>query len=772
MEDFQFKFNLDHFNKLFPFYLLIDKDLTIKRFGNSLHKLMPFIKEDGLFTEVFKIKRPNHDKIDANILTDLYSQLIIIESLEETPVVLRGQFQNYNDLFLFVGSPWFVTMDEMKEKNLKSNDFAIHDPLIDFLHMLKKQENSNEDLKELIVKIEEQKQILIQDKEEIKKLSLVASSNENGVVLVDLQGNIFWVNDSYLNITGYAKCDIINKTMVDLGVSELTNPNVLNEMILSFKEGKIFDYEVTHKKKDGMSFWARMKGQPVLDSNGKFVQYFVVIEDITNEKRISDQLKKSENRLASLIVNLQQGILLEDENRKILLVNKKFCNMFNISLDPESMIGIDCTDSAEQAKGFFKDQECFVSRINEILENKQVVTQEELELVDGRCYDRKYMPIILDGVFKGNLWSYEDITLKKKYDKSLTHEKEKYRSIIENMNIGLLEVDNNDRILLANHCFSQMSGYTIDFLIGKKGAEIFLDEEEKNKLNNKEKDRKMGISDSYELIIKNKDGEERIWLVSGAPNYNLNGELIGSIGLHFDITDVKKFENQRQQLLEKLEKQNEQLLDYAQIVSHDLKSPLRSIHSLITFIKEDTDVVFNEKTIRYFNLIQEKTEKMDFLIQGVLTYSKIENIEIVKEEIDLNDLVNNIKEIIFIPSHINVVVKNKLPIIRNDIFRMQQLFQNLISNAVNYNDKPKGLVEISSEEYNDNYVFTIKDNGIGIERKNQKKIFEMFQSFNSDYKSTGIGLSIVRRIIKNGGEKIWLESQKQKGTTFFFTLHK
>jgi signal transduction histidine kinase len=163
---------------------------------------------------------------------------------------------------------------------------------------------------------------------------------------------------------------------------------------------------------------------------------------------------------------------------------------------------------------------------------------------------------------------------------------------------------------------------------------------------------------------------------------------------------------------------------------------------------------------------------MDFLIQGVLTYSKIENIEVVKEEIDLNDLVNNIKEIIFIPSHIRIVIKNKLPVIRNDIFRMQQLFQNLISNAVNYNDKPEGLIEVSSEEFDDNYIFAIKDNGIGIERKNQKKIFEMFQSFNSDYKSTGIGLSIVRRIIKNGGEKIWLESQKQKGTTFFFTLHK
>jgi PAS domain S-box-containing protein len=340
------------------------------------------------------------------------------------------------------------------------------------------------------------------------------------------------------------------------------------------------------------------------------------------------------------------------------------------------------------------------------------------------------------------------------------------------MNIGLLEVDNNDCILLANQRFSEMSGYPIDFLIGQKGAELFLSSTEKEKLLAKQLERTNGISDSYELVINNKDGEERIWLVSGAPNYDLNGTVIGSIGLHFDITEVKKLEKQKQLLLEKLEKQNEQLLDYAHIVSHDLKSPLRSIHSLITFVKEDSDVDFNEKTSRYLNLIQEKTEKMDLLIQGILTYSKIENLEKDKEKIDLNLLVNSIKDIIFIPSHIKIRIKNELPIINNDLFRMQQLFQNLISNAVNYNDKTSGYVDISSEEFDDHYVFAVKDNGIGIEKNNQKKVFEMFKSFNSNNKSTGIGLSIVRRILKNENEKIWIESQKNIGTTFYFTIHK
>jgi signal transduction histidine kinase len=317
-----------------------------------------------------------------------------------------------------------------------------------------------------------------------------------------------------------------------------------------------------------------------------------------------------------------------------------------------------------------------------------------------------------------------------------------------------------------------MSGYEEDFLIGKKGAEIFLSREQNEAFKKKQVLRKKGVSDSYELTVKNKDGEERVWFVSGAPNYNLNGEVIGSIGLHLDITDYNKLVLQKQLLLEKLEKQNEQLLDYAQIVSHDLKSPLRSIHALIAFINEDTTVAFNEKTSSYFKLIQEKTEKMDFLIDGILTYSKVENVKIHKEKIDLNEMVNSVQDIIFIPSNIKIIIKNKLPIIHNDFFRMQQLFQNLISNAVNYNDKSNGFVEISSEEFQDHYVFAIKDNGIGIEKENQKKVFEIFQTLNPDYKSTGIGLSIVRRIIKNENGKIWLESQKGVGTTFFFTLNK
>lgn len=236
--------------------------------------------------------------------------------------------------------------------------------------------------------------------------------------------------------------------------------------------------------------------------------------------------------------------------------------------------------------------------------------------------------------------------------------------------------------------------------------------------------------------------------------------------------EIIKINKQREELLYSLEKQNQSLNEYAHVVSHDLKSPLRSIHSLITWIKEENEANFNPTTEEYFTLIQRKVEKMNHLIQGILTYSKIDKIHIVNEEVDLNDLVQNILNMVFVPEHIEIKIANKLPTIKADGFRMQQLFQNLINNAINFNDKPNGLVEIACIEKEGHFVFSIKDNGVGISKKNYEKIFFIFESIAQDDKSSGIGLSIVKRILDNSNEKIWLDSQENKGTTFFFTLHK
>lgn len=768
-----FHFDQKSFASIFPFYFVMDANQCFLHFGPSIKKMIPDLAINRSFEDFFNFKLPNFQKNTKEFsIQKLEGSLVVLTVLNHSKTFLRGQMIAYGSDVLFIGSPWVSSIDELVEKKLEMTDFAIHDTSIDMLNMLRSLEISNNDLKYMVHAITSQKRELQRDKEEIKKLSLVVSTNENGVVLSDINGEIFWVNEAYMSMTGYPEEFVLGNTLHVLGVSKLTNPVVVEKMVNAFRNAAMFDQEVIHKRKDDSHFWARIKGHPVYDNLGNFIQYYTIIEDITREKEMQDRLKESEQRLRSLILNLHDGILLEDENRKILLVNQKFCSMFDIPVDPELLIGSDCTNSAEQSKDYFKDSTHFLSRIEQILTEKQSVLHEELELVDGRVFSRSYIPIVIENVHKGHLWAYEDITLERHFQYSLNNEKEKYRRIIENMNIGLLEVDNNDYILMANQRFCTMSGYTSEELQGKKGVDVFLNEETKRLLTEKSQLRRSKISDSYELEVRGSDGDERVWLVSGGPNYDLTGSVIGSIGLHFDITETRNLEIQREQLLERLERQNRQLNEYAQIVSHDLKSPLRSIHSLITFIKEDNDKEFNAQTAKYFDLIQEKVEKMEFLIQGILAYSKIDSPTSRKETIDLNELVKSIESILYIPHHISIKINKKLPVVKEDFFRMQQLFLNLISNAINYNDKPKGFVEIDVEEEANRYVFSIRDNGIGISPRNQSRIFKMFESINGNENSTGIGLNIVKKVLDNIGEEIWLISEVGVGTTFYFTLQK
>jgi signal transduction histidine kinase len=171
-------------------------------------------------------------------------------------------------------------------------------------------------------------------------------------------------------------------------------------------------------------------------------------------------------------------------------------------------------------------------------------------------------------------------------------------------------------------------------------------------------------------------------------------------------------------------------------------------------------------------MIEGKVEKMDHLIGGILTYAKIDKGDFVEENVNVHQIIQSIISIIDIPKNVDVIIKNQLPFIKADRFRIQQLFQNIIGNAVIYVDKPEGLVEVGSVEYEEYYVFSIKDNGPGIAKENQEKIFNVFQSFTTSDRSTGIGLSIVKKIIETYNGKIWIESELGTGTTFFIKLNK
>jgi len=221
-----------------------------------------------------------------------------------------------------------------------------------------------------------------------------------------------------------------------------------------------------------------------------------------------------------------------------------------------------------------------------------------------------------------------------------------------------------------------------------------------------------------------------------------------------------------------IEKQNQQLNEYAHIVSHDLKAPLRGISALLTWTKEDFRDKIGPEGVANIEMMEDKIEKMDCLIENILHYSSIEEDAIVNKQVDLNEVIKDILHIIYVPEHIQIKTVNELPTIYADKTRMQQLFQNLISNAINYNDKENGLIEIDCRNETDRYIFSLKDNGMGIPKEYHQKIFKIFNSVGNHKKSTGIGLSIVKKVIDLYKGEIWLESEVGTGTTFYFSFKK
>ena len=588
-------------------------------------------------------------------------------------------------------------------------------------------------------------------------------------VIIDLWGNILKMNDAAVSLLGF---DSPND---NFNLMDMARPNDIKMVSESFKtlvrEGSLTDFQINIITKKNEELLVHINASVIYD-NDTPVAAQGIVRDITKAKQAEKQIIESENRLSSLIANLDSGVLLEDENRKIVLVNNKFCELFNIPAKPEELKGADCNDAAENSKILFKSPDAFVKRINQILKYKKEVLGDELETTDGKIFERDYVPIYDNETYKGHLWTYKDVTLRRKYRKSLEAQRQKYSSIIANMNLGLLEVDNDDRILMANHSFLEMSGYSESEILGKVARNLFPVKTHAEKISAENNKRQKGESSSYEIQILTKANELRHWLISGAPNYSLNGEVVGSIGIHLDITDLKTLQLQKEKLLEELEKSNNELQEYAHIVSHDLKSPLRSIDALVNWIKEDNKDKLDKETLKNFGLIETTLEKMEQLISDVLMYSSVGTQALEEEVIDLDVMVKELKDMLYVPNHVSIQVLKTLPKVKGEKIKLQQLFQNLMSNAIKFIDKAEGHVAISFNELDTHFEFSVADNGMGIEAKFHDKIFRLFHSLKKSRDSTGIGLSIVKKIVELHDGQVWLESTPSVGTTFYFTLKK
>ncbi|PWK20105.1 PAS domain S-box-containing protein [Arcicella aurantiaca] len=640
---------------------------------------------------------------------------------------------------------------------------------------------TNEQLKNLNENLAKQVQLGIAELQKTEKnYQELIESVQDIIYKISPQGYFTFVNSVVENRLGYTESEIIGRHFTELIIPQYVESliTVYREMIGQKMESTYNEFPV--KTKDGNVVWI---GQTVrlIQGENTVTELVAVARDISDRKATEDSLRATQTRLATLITNLQKGVLVEDENRKIVLVNQQFCDTFGIQTKPELLIGMDCSNAAEQSKHLFKHPNIFLAKINKILDKKRLIVDENLQMADGRILLRTYIPIFLEKQYRGHLWEYSDITEQYNARELIRKSEEKYRGIMNNMELGLLEVDNNQIIIRAYDSFCQMIGYSQEELVGKSAPALLLPSDSDDTLNKNQEERKKGSASSYELQLKKKDGS-RLWvIISGAPIFGDDGEVVGSMGIHYDITERKLLEQELEQAKLIAEQARQSEKQFLANMSHEIRTPLNAIIGM-THLLFDTRP--NKQQYEYLDILKTSADFLLTLISDLLDMAKIEagKVEVQNHPFDLAGLLRTTQRLFQIkiegrPIEINLMIDGRITgyYIGDDLI-LNQILLNLIGNAEKFTEK--GSIDITvkqkrQDEKFDWIEFKIEDTGSGIPAEKMDMIFQKFKQINSHghkHKGTGLGLSITKQLVEIQGGTISVNSDEGVGSTFTFLL--
>jgi PAS domain S-box-containing protein len=224
----------------------------------------------------------------------------------------------------------------------------------------------------------------------------------------------------------------------------------------------------------------------------------------------------------------------------------------------------------------------------------------------------------------------------------------------------------------------------------------------------------------------------------------------------------------------RLQEANQDLEDFAHVVSHDLKAPLRAISQVAGWFMEDYGANLDARGEEMIQLLNGRAHRLEKLIDGILEFSRVGRAPERLTPVELRQVAAAVVELLAPPAYITITLAANLPCVMADATLMQQIFQNLLSNAVKFMDKPEGRIDVTARERENDWLVCVADNGPGIEAKYHEKIFQIFQTLaaRDKFESTGIGLALVKRAVERGGGKVWLESTPGQGCAFYFTLPK
>ncbi len=511
---------------------------------------------------------------------------------------------------------------------------------------------------------------------------------------------------------------------------------------------------------------ARQQAERILEEKSKEL-YDATLHLKETNRILENLLNQKSKQIDNAFVNIVDPYLIMDLKGKIIKMNSAAEEFLGFTKEENiKLTSLIHPDYKEYSKSCFKS--LYATGLIKKFRPGIVLKNNELKFIEvngSLINDTSGKIIGAQGVFR-------DITSEQEMKNLLDSQRQRLDIIVEHSPLGIW-LSSSDKLIKANITMQKMLGYTEEELKSINPMDITSLESLQE---SKEYRKKLfnGEINDFSLVKKylRKDGTHFSAKTTVNAVRNVKGELKYEVALIEDITHEIELEEEKEQLVKDLESSNKGLQEYAHIVSHDLKSPLRSISALTTWMYEDYKDKLDDNGVYNLKMMQDKVESMDKLIDGILKYSTIKSDNLDNSIVDVNEVVQEIKDIIFIPDHVTVKTANTLPTIYADRTKIHQLIQNFLSNAVVHIEREKGLVEVGCVDRDTHWEFSIKDNGVGIPKEYHEKIFKIFQSIGNKERSTGIGLSIVKKIIDLYEGKVWLESEIGVGTTFFFTLKK
>ncbi len=501
-----------------------------------------------------------------------------------------------------------------------------------------------------------------------------------------------------------------------------------------------------------------------------------VIEE-TNAK-----LQESELKMRKIVDSSLDAVITIDENGYVTEWGKQTSNIFGYTR--EEAIG--------KALGVLivpeRFREAHARGMKHFLATGEgPVLNQLLELVGLHKSGREFpIEISITAIRSDNSYFFSsfirDITERKTIENALRQSEEKYRGIIENMELGLLEVDRDGKVVRAFDRFCQMTGYSNEELVGEQAEEVLLPPKYKKVLKEQNEDRKKGIANTYEVQILRKDGQ-LIWvIISGAPIYDSEGNIIGSLGIHYDITERKRLEQDIKEARIAAEQARAAEQQFLANMSHEIRTPMNTVIGMTHLLYETNP---NASQREYLHALRFSADSLMGVIDNILDMSKIEagKLEFENRAFNLRELLQGLRrtfqfrvreKLISVDVSIDPRIQNLL---MGDPTRLTQILSNLLSNASKFTKAGRIGVDatlVAHQLGRYQLQFIVHDTGIGIAPDKLNVIFENFKqadvNITRKYGGTGLGLAIVKELVELQKGYIIVESKLGVGSKFIFEL--